>query len=64
MWISNSQFASGVKGVVLNLEQDNVGVAVLGLSQEIQEGDSVICIDDLSTGLEVNLPKKRNIHVR
>jgi F-type H+-transporting ATPase subunit alpha len=35
------EFASGVRGVVLNLEEDNVGVAILGSSQKVQEGDSV-----------------------
>ena len=35
------EFHSGVKGVILNLEEDNVGVAVLGSCSDIQEGDSV-----------------------
>lgn len=35
------EFASGEKGVVLNLEEDNVGVAVLGSCTRIQEGDQV-----------------------
>jgi F-type H+-transporting ATPase subunit alpha len=35
------QFASGVFGLVLNLEDDNVGVAVLGEQASIKEGDSV-----------------------
>lgn len=35
------EFKSGVKGVILNLEEDNVGVAVLGSCTDIQEGDSV-----------------------
>jgi len=35
------EFAGGLYGLVLNLEQDNVGVAVLGESREIREGDSV-----------------------
>lgn len=35
------EFSSGVKGVVLNLEEDNVGVCVLGSCIEIQEGDTV-----------------------
>ena len=42
------EFASGVKGVVLNLELDNVGVAVLGRSQEIQEGDSVKRLNEIN----------------
>jgi F-type H+-transporting ATPase subunit alpha len=35
------QFASGSRGVVLNLEEDNVGVAVLGHYQDIKEGEQV-----------------------
>ena len=35
------EFKSGVKGVVLNLEEDNVGIAIFGKSEEIDEGDSV-----------------------
>lgn len=34
-------FASGVKGMALNLEADNVGIVVLGNDREIQEGDIV-----------------------
>lgn len=32
---------TGVKGIVLNLEEDNVGVVMLGESQGINEGDQV-----------------------
>ncbi|HYQ55839.1 MAG TPA: F0F1 ATP synthase subunit alpha [Draconibacterium sp.] len=35
------EFESGMKGIVLNLEEDNVGVVLLGLSEEIKEGDTV-----------------------
>jgi F-type H+-transporting ATPase subunit alpha len=35
------EFASGVKGLVLNLEEDNVGVAVMGPYQDLREGDIV-----------------------
>jgi F-type H+-transporting ATPase subunit alpha len=35
------EFANGVKGLVLNLEEDSVGVAVMGEYQEIREGDTV-----------------------
>ncbi|MFW5722018.1 MAG: F0F1 ATP synthase subunit alpha [Desulfohalobiaceae bacterium] len=35
------EFPGGVKGMVLNLEEDNVGVALLGEDTEIKEGDSV-----------------------
>ncbi len=33
------KFASGVQGVVLNLEEDNVGVVILGNGSTIKEGD-------------------------
>ena len=35
------EFASGLKGIVLNLEEDNVGAVVLGSSNDIKEGDVV-----------------------
>jgi len=35
------EFENGVKGIVLNLEEDNVGVVLLGSSEGIREGDSV-----------------------
>jgi len=35
------EFDSGVKGIVLNLEEDNVGAVILGLTQKIKEGDIV-----------------------
>ena len=35
------KFASGVYGVVLNLEEDNVGVVILGNGSTIKEGDLV-----------------------
>ena len=35
------QFESGLKAVVLNLEEDNVGVVLMGPSEEIKEGDTV-----------------------
>ena len=35
------EFASGLKGIVLNLEEDNVGAVVLGSSNDIKEGDIV-----------------------
>ncbi len=35
------EFDSGVKGIVLNLEEDNVGAVILGLSSKIKEGDTV-----------------------
>jgi proton translocating ATP synthase, F1 alpha subunit len=35
------EFDSGVKGIVLNLEEDNVGCVLLGSSEKIKEGDRV-----------------------
>ena len=35
------KFQSGVEGIVLNLEEDNVGVALLGESRSVKEGDTV-----------------------
>jgi F-type H+/Na+-transporting ATPase subunit alpha len=35
------EFPTGVKGLVLNLEEDNVGVAIMGAFQDIREGDTV-----------------------
>lgn len=35
------KFESGIEGIVLNLEEDNVGVALLGESKAVREGDTV-----------------------
>ncbi|MBI1183834.1 F0F1 ATP synthase subunit alpha [bacterium] len=35
------EFNNGVKGIVLNLEEDNVGAVLMGVSDEIKEGDTV-----------------------
>ncbi|MBW6534733.1 MAG: F0F1 ATP synthase subunit alpha [Mariniphaga sp.] len=35
------EFESGIKGIILNLEEDNVGAVLLGLSEEVKEGDTV-----------------------
>jgi len=35
------EFANGLQGIVLNLEEDNVGVVLLGPSDEIKEGDTI-----------------------
>lgn len=35
------EFDNGVQGIVLNLEEDNVGAVLLGSSTEIKEGDTV-----------------------
>jgi F-type H+/Na+-transporting ATPase subunit alpha len=35
------EFENGLKGIVLNLEEDNVGAVLLGVSTDIKEGDTV-----------------------
>ena len=35
------EFENGLKGIVLNLEEDNVGAVTLGSSNDIKEGDTV-----------------------
>ena len=35
------EFSSGVYGMALNLEEDNVGVVILGSDRDIKEGDLV-----------------------
>ncbi len=45
------QFPGDVRGVALNLEQDNVGCVLLGSDQEIKEGDVV-----KSTGEIISVP--------
>ncbi|QNM82779.1 F0F1 ATP synthase subunit alpha [Sphingomonas sabuli] len=45
------EFESGVKGMALNLEADNVGVVVFGSDQEIREGSSA-----KRTGTIVDVP--------
>merc|ERR1711939_793031 len=45
------EFSSGVKGMALNLETDNVGIVVLGSDRQIQEGDIV-----KRTGAIVDVP--------
>ena len=50
------EFSSGVKGMALNLETDNVGIVVLGNDRDIQEGDVVKrtgAIVDVPIGMEM-----------
>jgi F-type H+-transporting ATPase subunit alpha len=35
------EFQSGLKAIVLNLEEDNVGVVLMGASEKVKEGDTV-----------------------
>jgi F-type H+-transporting ATPase subunit alpha len=41
------EFDGGVKGMVLNLETDNVGVVIFGDDREIKEGDTVKRLDEI-----------------
>ncbi len=41
------EFESGVKGMALNLEEDNVGVVIFGSDQSIKEGDMVKRTDQI-----------------
>ena len=43
------EFSSGVRGVVLNLEEDNVGVSVLGSCKEVLEGESVKRLSEINS---------------
>jgi F-type H+-transporting ATPase subunit alpha len=50
------EFPSGIKGMALNLEADNVGVVVFGDDSTIKEGDEVRrlnCIVDVPVGKEL-----------
>lgn len=47
------EFDNGVKGIALNLEEDNVGIVLLGSSEGIKEGDKVRrlnCIASIKVG--------------
>lgn len=50
------EFQSGVKGMALNLEIDNVGIVVFGSDREIKEGDIV-----RRTGQIVEIPTGREL---
>ena len=50
------EFASGIKGMALNLEADNVGVVLFGSDREIKEGDIV-----RRTGQIVEVPTGREL---
>ncbi len=43
------EFKNGIKGVVLNLEEDNVGIAVFGDVKGIQEGDDVKRLKEINS---------------
>lgn len=56
------EFESGTRGIVLNLEEDNVGAVLLGPSQTVREGDTVkrlnriasIMVGEKMTGRVIN----------
>src|SRR3954465_6543625 len=50
------EFESGVRGMALNLEQDNVGIGIFGSDREIKEGDTV-----KRTGAIVDVPVGRGL---
>lgn len=43
------RFQSGIEGIVLNLEEDNVGIALLGESKQVREGDTVTRTNRISS---------------
>src|SRR6201746_2147997 len=43
------EFANGVKAIALNLEEDNVGVVLMGESGDIKEGDKVRRTDKIAS---------------
>ncbi|MBI1954582.1 MAG: F0F1 ATP synthase subunit alpha, partial [Proteobacteria bacterium] len=50
------EFPSGIKGMALNLETDNVGVVIFGSDQDVREGDTVkrtCSIVDVPVGKEL-----------
>ena len=50
------EFSGGVRGVALNLEEDNVGCVLLGRASEVKEGDEV-----RSTGRIISVPTGDNL---
>lgn len=50
------EFACGLQGMALNLEEDNVGIVIFGEDREIREGETV-----KRTGRIVEVPKGRGL---
>ncbi len=50
------QFENGIYGIAFNLEEDNVGIVIIGDSKRIKEGDEVRC-----TGRILEIPVSDNI---
>lgn len=42
------EFQNGIKGVVLNLEEDNVGIALFGETKGVHEGDTVKRLNEIN----------------
>ena len=57
------EFDNGLMGIVLNLEEDNVGAVLLGSSNKVREGDTVKRTGRIAYGTELN-PKYHNIAIR
>ncbi len=43
------EFESGVRGIALNLEEDNVGIVILGATEQIKEGDRVKQLGEIAS---------------
>jgi F-type H+-transporting ATPase subunit alpha len=43
------EFQNGTKGVVLNLEEDNVGIALFGETKNVHEGDTVKRLNEINS---------------
>ena len=43
------EFDSGIKGIVLNLEEDNVGAVLLGDTEKVKEGDRVKSLGEIAS---------------
>ena len=51
----------GVVGLVLNLEEDNVGVALLGNFEEVKEGDHLLTLEAMKMNTFVMAPKSGKV---
>ncbi|BDX37553.1 ATP synthase subunit alpha [Tenuifilaceae bacterium CYCD] len=43
------EFDSGIKGIILNLEEDNVGAVLLGDTEKVKEGDRVRSLGEIAS---------------
>ena len=51
------QFDNGLEAIVLNLEEDNVGVVLLGPSTGIKEGSLVVLSEEITPAKPMNLDR-------